>query len=120
MGTKDLLRKSLICLLIFWGIAFRAASAPAAEFRANWQVSEGNKIGEIGKIYVKAYSIRMEEGQAQAPQMYIIVDCQSEITYLLYPSNKTFIMTSSKFKWFYTEKRADCKSYQKACRFRKS
>lgn len=113
MGTKDLLRKSLICLLIFWGIAFRAASAPAAEFRANWQVSEGNKIGEIGKIYVKAYSIRMEEGQAQAPQMYIIVDCQSEITYLLYPSNKTFIMLPQNLSGFIPRKELIAKATKK-------
>ena len=104
MADKYSLRKAFFVLLITPFVALMPSIILAAEFKASWQVMEGNKLGETGNIYVKAQFIRMEEGQSQVPQTYMIVDSQSEITYLLYPSTKSFIMLPQNLSGFILRK----------------
>lgn len=100
MERKYLFRKAFFVFLIAFAIIFMATSTPAAEFKANWQVIEGNKIGDTGNLYVKDYSLRMEETKPQAQQTYMIVDSQSEITYLIYADRKSFIMLPQNLSGF--------------------
>lgn len=100
MGAKHFLRKAFFVFLIAFAIIFMATLTLAAEFKANWQVTEANKLGEMGHIYVKAHSIRMEEVKAKGEQTYMIVNTQEEITYLLYPSNKSFIILPQNLSGF--------------------
>jgi len=100
MGENNPLKKVFILVLITYCVAFMATSTPAAEFKANWQLIESNKIGDTGNLYVKDYSLRMEETKTQAQQTYMIVDCQSEITYLIYPDRKSFFMLPQNLSGF--------------------
>ncbi len=105
MSPKHLLiRNTFIAVSITFSIIFGSDFARAAEFKANWQVMEGPKVGETGHIYVKAHSIRMEEGQAQGAQAYMIIDSQNEITYLVYPDKKSFLMFPQNLSGFMPRK----------------
>lgn len=104
MAAKYYLRIVFFVLLVSALVAFMTSITLAAEFKAKWQVMEGNKIGETGNIYVKAQSIRMEETKAPAQQTYMIIDSQSEITYLLYPAQKSFIMLPQNLSGFMPRK----------------
>ncbi len=104
MFQMHLLRNTLLTVSLFFSIILGTVFAGSAEFKANWQVMEGSKARETGHIYVKAHAIRMEEGQAQGSQTYMIIDSQSEITYLVYPDKKSFLMFPQNLSGFIPRK----------------